>query len=62
MVSETKVRRGGKKNRKHGRNKRAPSNARYTAEKRWVANRTRRIEGHLRRHPNDKTAAKALKR
>jgi hypothetical protein len=34
---------GGKKNRKHNRNRRRPGKARYTSERRWVANRSRRV-------------------
>ena len=34
----------GKTNRKHGRNKRKPSNQRYTHEMRWERNKKRNIE------------------
>lgn len=34
---------GGKKNRKHGHNKRSPAMQRYTNERRWERNRERRI-------------------
>jgi hypothetical protein len=48
----------GKKNRKHGRN--ADCCARYRAEGRQEKNRRRRILRHLRRHPNDKEALRAI--
>lgn len=44
------VRRGGKKNRKHGRWLRKPSYKRYLAEKRWLKNKARRIARMIRRH------------
>lgn len=37
------ARRGGKKNRKHGRNKRSPAMQRYNAENRCEKNKARRI-------------------
>ena len=42
-------RRGGKKNRKHGRMSRKPSHKRYNAEKRWEINKKKRIEEEKRR-------------
>lgn len=35
-------RKGGKKNRKHGRVKRRPSHNRYTIEMRWIKNKARK--------------------
>jgi len=37
------ARKGGKKNRKHGRNKRSPAMQRYNAENRCEKNKARRI-------------------
>lgn len=51
-------RKGGKK---IGRGFRSPSHNLYTSQCRWIANRIRRIKRHLKRHPNDKVAIKALK-
>lgn len=45
-----KVRKGGKKNRKHGRNK--AFCVQYRADNREERNRKRRIARHLRNHPN----------
>lgn len=57
-----KVRQGGRKNRKHGRQaERSPAMARYRAEERWVKNRARRIRRHLKRFPDDRQARHALK-
>lgn len=55
-----KKKKEGKKNRKLGRYARHLSSMRYKAEKRWIRNRVRRIERHLKRYPNDKQAARAL--
>lgn len=42
-MAERKVARGGKKNRKHRRNKdRSPSMARYRLDQRWIANKAKR--------------------
>ncbi len=38
-----KLRKGGKKNRKWGRQGRRPSKKRYNAEKRWEKNKARKI-------------------
>ncbi len=38
----------GKNNRKHGRNARSPSIARYKAEMRWTKNKARKIKRHLK--------------
>lgn len=46
------VRRGGKKNRKHGNKKKKPAQKRYTAERRWISNKARRIRKYMRQHPN----------
>ena len=50
----------GKKNRKLGRYGRHPSSQRYKGEKRWLTNRVKRIERHLKRFPNDQQARRAL--
>lgn len=49
---------GGKKNRKVGRN--AKYCERYRAEGRWLKNKLRRLRSHLKRQPNDRQALKAL--
>lgn len=41
-MSTAQPRRGGKKNRKHGRNKKKPSMIRYNAENRCEKNKARR--------------------
>lgn len=43
-MSEKSHTKGGKKNRKHGRNKRSPAMMRYKAEDRLAKNKARRIE------------------
>ena len=43
------TRRGGKKNRKWGREKRRPSHARYTLEKRWLFNKARKIAKYIKK-------------
>ncbi len=55
-----KNRKKGKKGRKIGRSKRHPAAQRYLGEKRWIRNRVRRIERHLKRYPDDKQAQRAL--
>ena len=55
-----KVRRGGKKNRKYGRNK--VKCAVYRLLKKREKSHIRRIIRHLRRHQNDKVATEALER
>lgn len=42
MSEKTKAK-GGKKNRKHGRNKKSPAMQRYVAENRLAKNKARRI-------------------
>lgn len=44
------ARKGGKKNRKHGRNKRSPSMIRYVAEGRLAKNKARKIAKANRPH------------
>lgn len=51
---------GGKKGRKIGRYGKSPSCLRYRGEMRWIANRLRRMESHLRRYPADSQAARLL--
>lgn len=53
-------RKKGKKNRKWGRYEKHPSSVRYRAERRWIRNRQRRIQRHLRRYPKDAQAQRAL--
>lgn len=48
MATRTKAR-GGKKNRKHGRNKKSPAMIRYNAEGRAEKNKARRIAKEKRR-------------
>lgn len=40
---------GGKKNRKHGREKTDPAHIRYNLERRWKKNKKRRIEKEAKR-------------
>ena len=42
-----------KTNRKHGRSALSPSMCRYRAERRWLKNQIKRINAHIKRHPND---------
>jgi ribosomal protein S15P/S13E len=51
---------GGKKNRKIGRYAKHPSSMRYKGEMRWIRNRLRRMERHLRNYPNDSQAVRLL--
>jgi hypothetical protein len=51
---------GGKKNRKIGRYSKHPSSMRYKGEQRWIRNRVRRMERHIRRYPNDAQARSIL--
>jgi len=51
---------GGKKNRKIGRYSKHPSSCRYKGEQRWVRNRVRRIERHIKYYPNDLQARSIL--
>ena len=46
------TRRGGKKNRKYGRNRRKPSKMRYTNERRWITNKLKKIKKYIKTHPN----------
>lgn len=43
------TRRGGRKNRKHGRMSRKPAHKRYNAEERWKVNKARKIAKEARR-------------
>jgi hypothetical protein len=51
---------GGKKSRKHGWYKRSASCMRYKGEQRWVSNKLRRMERHIRRFPEDAQARNIL--
>lgn len=48
MATKTKAK-GGKKNRKHGRNKKSPAMLRYNAENREAKNKARNIAREARR-------------
>ncbi len=48
---EAKARRGGKKNRKWGRESRRPSHARYLSEKRWITNKAQKIAKVMNKNP-----------
>lgn len=61
LRAETPRRRGGKKNRKHGRQKRRPAYKRYNAEARWITNKMRKLRRHMRRYIRDKQAARCLR-
>lgn len=52
-----KARRGGKKNRKHGRNKEFCD--RYSREGRRERNKARKLTRHLKKFPSDGVARKA---
>ena len=45
---------GGRKNRKHGRNKKWCT--RYELEDRKAKNKAKRLKKHIKKHPNDKQA------
>ena len=55
-----KGKKGGKKGRKIGRYAKHPSSMRYKGEQRWIRNRIRRIERHIRNYPNDTQARNIL--
>ncbi len=55
------VRKSGKKNRKHKRSLRAPSNARYKSEQRDILNKMLKLTKHLKKLTKDKQAIEALK-
>ncbi len=50
--SQREPRRGGKKNRKHGRKRKKPAQIRYTLTKRWITNKAKKIAKYKRKHPN----------
>lgn len=43
---------GGKKNRKFGRQKRHPASQRYTSSKRWITNKAKKIAKYMIKFPN----------
>jgi len=47
-----KVIKGGKKSRKHGRNRRKPCKMRYTSSKRWILNKAKKVWKYMRKHQN----------
>jgi ribosomal protein L19E len=62
IVGKSK-KKGGKKgggSRKIGRYAKSPSSQRYKSEKRWLSNKLKRLERHLRYFPNDNQAHRAL--
>lgn len=46
------VQKKGKKGRKYGRNMRKPAKLRYTAERRWITNKRKKIARYKKSHPN----------
>lgn len=62
ILSKGKKKSKGKKGRKIGRYGKHPSSQRYKSEKRWLTNKIRRMERHLRKHPGDNQTKSALKR
>lgn len=55
------VRKGGKKNRKHGRSKRTPSYTTYNNGKLWIRNKIYGLLRQVRQFPADLQAARCLK-
>ena len=55
-----KNRKKGKKGRKIGRYGRHLSSQRYKAEQRWLKNKIRRVQRHLKKYPNDGQARAIL--
>ena len=55
-----KARRGGKKNRKHGRNKKFCE--RYLKEGRRETNKVRKLVRHTKKFPNDQEAVRLLEK
>ena len=60
IISKAGGNKQGKKSRKWGWYKRSASCMRYKGEQRWVSNRIRRMERHLKRFPNDEQARSIL--
>ncbi len=58
MGAKSSTGKGGK--RKHGRGLRSPSHKRYNTEMRWLKNKIRRLQKHMRQHPKDNIAKEAL--
>jgi hypothetical protein len=52
------TKKGGKNNRKYGRN--AAAGLRYRNEGRRAKNKARRLRRHIAKFPNDRTAGRAL--
>jgi len=57
MASST----GKKGGKKFGRNLRKPSCARYRNEMRWIKNKVKKLAKHIKNHPADLVAIKAMK-
>jgi len=60
LISKAGGKKQGKKSRKHGWYKRSASCMRYKGEQRWLSNKVRRIERHVRRFPADAQARNIL--
>lgn len=58
-MAENKTRKGGKKNRKHGRMTKWCQ--RYALSNRRNKNKVRRLRRHIARHPGDGTATACMK-
>ena len=56
-MATNKARRGGRKNRKHGRQKRKPAAMRYTAQKRDERNKARRAKRRAKQMPKPQKIA-----
>ncbi len=48
-MAEAGARKGGKKGRKIGRQRKHPSHMRYTAQKRWIENKEHRTKRNLKK-------------
>jgi len=60
LISKAGGKGKGKKSRKHGWYKRSASCMRYKGEQRWIVNRIRRMERHIKKFPNDAQARSIL--
>jgi len=48
-MAEAGARKGGRKGRKIGRQRKSPSHMRYTASKRWIENKSARAKRNLKK-------------
>lgn len=46
-MAETGARKGGKKGRKIGRQRKSPSHTRYTQQQRWIENKSKKVTRNL---------------